>query len=340
MPETDSRLRKSDEIGSGPPTRVVGILPVEGFALMSYSCTVEPLRAANLLARRPLYRVVHYGETGAVQSSGVAHVADLQPVGSGGDPDLLLVIAGGDPFAFDEPATFAWLRRLARRGVTVGGVSGGSVILARAGLMAGRRMTVHWEHAARLAENFPDIVIERRLFVIDRDRVTCGGGTAPLDLMHGLIAGHHGSVFARLVSDWFLHTEVRAAGAPQRGGVAERVGSHSPHVLEAVATMENHVADPLSLSQLALLTGVTPRHLNRLFAEALGETVMGYYRGLRLDIGRRLVRGTALSLSEVAEATGFASAGHFSNAYRHRHGVRPQADRRASATVRERRAVP
>ena len=295
---------------------------------MSYACTVEPLRAANLLSRKRLYDVVHFGEAPQTGSSGAASVERTYKVGARVDLDLLLVVAGGDPFSFRDEAVFAWLRQMARRGVRIGGVSGGSVVLANAGLMSGRRMTVHWEHAPLLAERFPDIMIERRLYVIDRDRVTCGGGIAPLDLMHALVAGQHGSVFARLVSDWFLHTDIRAATAPQRSGGAERVGSHSPHVLEAVAAMESHVADPLSLTQLALIAGVTPRHLNRLFSEAFSRSAMDYYRGLRLSIGKRLVRDSAMDIGEIADATGFSNAGHFSNVYKDRFGVRPMTDRR------------
>lgn len=329
MRKRDRIMQKMDGIGSERAPYRVGILALPGFALMSYACTVEPLRAANLLSRRPLYEVVHYGAQPAVASSGAAGIGRQRPLGPREAPDLLLVVAGGDPFAFRDDAVMAWLRRLARRGVRIGGVSGGSVVLARAGVMAGRRLTVHWEHAAALAERHPELAIERRLYVIDRDRVTCGGGTAPLDMMHALIAAQHGRVFGRLVSDWFLHTDIRAASAPQRGGLAERLGAHSPPVLEAITAMESHVGDPLSLQQLAMVAEVTPRHLNRLFADTLGESVMGYYRGLRLETGRRLVRSTAMSVGEIAAATGFAHAGHFSNAYKARFGAPPRADRRA-----------
>ncbi|MDJ0627749.1 MAG: GlxA family transcriptional regulator [Rhodobacter sp.] len=334
MQKKDHRIYKKDAGGSVLPVYRVGVLPVAGFALMSYACTVEPLRAANLLSRKSLYDIIHFAEADRAQSSGSASVERVHEIGANVELDLLLVVAGGDPFGFDDDATFAWLRQLDRRGVRIGGVSGGAVILARAGLLAGRRMTVHWEHAPMLAERFPDLLIERRLYVIDRDRVTCGGGVAPLDLMHTLIAGQHGSAFARLVSDWFLHTDIRAATAPQRGGIAERVGSSSPHVVEAVSAMESHVADPLSLRQLALVAGVTPRHLNRLFAEVLGESAMDYYRGLRLAVGRRLVRSSTMSIGEIAEATGFSSSGHFSNSYKNRFDVRPQTDRRAGRAAR------
>ncbi|MBT8425797.1 MAG: GlxA family transcriptional regulator [Silicimonas sp.] len=327
MSEADAKLHNRDKRAETPYR--VGILPIEGFALMSYACVSEPLRAANLLSRKPLYETLHFGAAEVSRSSGAATVQRRHAIGDMVDLDLLLVVAGGDPFAFRDADTFAWLRRMARRGVRIGGVSGGSVILANAGLMAGRRMTVHWEHAPALAERFPDIVIERRLYVIDRDRVTCGGGIAPLDLMHALIAGHHGHDFARLVSDWFLHTDIRAAAAPQKSGFTQRVGSHSRRVEEAVAAMESHIADPLSLSQLALIAGVTPRHLNRLFVAASGQSAIEYYRDLRLGIGRRLVRDSVMDIGEIATATGFSNAAHFSNAYLKHFDLRPSADRQA-----------
>ena len=94
---------------------------------------------------------------------------------------------------YNDRAVIPWLIRMARKGIRLGGVSGGPLVLARAGLMNGRRMTVHWEHAELLAEISPHLMIERSLYVIDRDRVTCAGGTAPMDLMHALIARHHGA---------------------------------------------------------------------------------------------------------------------------------------------------
>lgn len=324
----DLNLSEEDRIGSADRPYRVGVLPVPGFALMSYACTVEPLRAANLLSNRMLYDVVQFGDAPRVESSGAASIERQHGVGDMIDLDLVLVVAGGDPFAYRDASVLNWLKKLARKGVRIGGVSGGSVVLAKAGLMSGRRLTVHWEHAAPLAEQYPDLLIERRLYVIDRDRVTCGGGTAPLDLMHALIASHHGGVFARLVSDWFLHTDIRAATAPQRGSVAERLGAHSPHVLEAVTAMESHVGDPLSLAQLALMGQVSQRHLNRLFTDAFNQSVMDYYRDLRLETAKRLIRSTAMSLGEIAEATGFSNPGHFSNAYKARFGLRPRADRK------------
>ncbi|MCR9114862.1 MAG: GlxA family transcriptional regulator [Rhodobacteraceae bacterium] len=295
---------------------------------MSYAALAEPMRAANLLARRTLYEMINIGTSDApVASSGAAVVLPQARVGDDLALDYLFVVAGGDPTGYANRPVMNWLARLAREGVPLGGVSGGPIILARAGVMGGRRMTVHWEHANALAEISPHLMIERTLYVIDRDRVTCAGGTAPMDLMHALITQHHGGAFARLVSDWFMHTEIRPSAGPQRAGLVERVGSTNAAILDAVEAMEAHVAEPLTLDRLAGTAGLSPRQLNRLFTEKLGRPTMRYYRELRLQKAQSLLRNSPLTLTEIALATGFASSSHFSRAYAAQFGQPPSAYR-------------
>ncbi|MEM9241221.1 MAG: GlxA family transcriptional regulator [Pseudomonadota bacterium] len=308
--------------------RRIGILVLDGFAAMSFAALTEPMRAANLLARQQIYDTVIFSAKGhPAQSSGATIVMPNTRIGQDDRLDYVFVVAGGDPMRFSDPGVTAWLTRMSRAGIPLGGVSGGPVILARAGLMEKRRMTVHWEHATALAEVSPHLVIERSLYVIDRDRVTCAGGSAPMDLMHDLITQHHGTEFARQVSDWFMHTNIRPSGGPQRAGLLERVGSQNPIILDAVKTMEAHVAEPLPLESLAKTAGVSPRQLNRLFAEKLGRPTMRYYREVRLEKAQSLLRNSPLSLTEIALATGFANSSHFSRAYAAQFGQPPSAHR-------------
>lgn len=318
-----------DNIGSNSAeTLKIGVLPVPGFAMMSFAALTEPMRAANLLANRDLYKTITYGVSDEpIQSSGAGMVMPQAQVGADHDLDYLFVVAGGDPTRYDDRHVMHWLSRLARQGVRLGGVSGGPIILARAGLMAGRRMTVHWEHAAVLAEISPHLVLERSLYVIDRDRVTCSGGTAPIDLMHALISRHHGAYFAQLVSDWFMHTEIRPSAGPQRAGLVERVGTTNPAILDAVEAMEANVAEPLDLQRLASCAGMSPRQLNRVFKARLDRSTMQYYRDLRLEKAQSLLRNSPLSLTEIALATGFANSSHFSRAYSAQFGQPPSAYR-------------
>ena len=311
--------------------RRIAFLLVDGFALMSFAAVTEPLRAANLLAGRRIYDLTYFSAgprtARRVNSSSAASVPVEEIGEAAGEFDLAFVVAGGDPVGFHDAAAFQWLRRQARHGCMLGGVSGGPAVLANAGLMENRRMTLHWEHAAPLAERHPDLLLERTLYVVDRDRITCAGGTAPLDMMHALIAEHHGPDIARRVSDWFMHTDVRPAGGPQRAGLAQRHGTNRRAVLAAIEVMENRIADPLALSELARAVGVSPRHLNRQFSAGLGRSASAFYRDLRLDKSRELLRQTDLPVLEIAFATGFSSAAHFATAYRKRFGEAPSLHR-------------
>ncbi len=314
-----------------PVDRRIAFVLVEGFALMSFAAVTEPLRAANLLAGKRLYGSFFFaagpGTSKILNSSSAASVAVADLRDAGGDFDLAFVVAGGDPVGFRDDRVFQWLRRQARHGCVLGGVSGGPAVLANAGVMQNRRMTLHWEHAAALEERHPGLLLERTLYVVDRDRMTCAGGTAPLDMMHALIAEHHGTDFARRVSDWFMHTDVRPAGGPQRAGLAQRYGTNRHAVLAAIEIMENHIADPLPLSDLAQLVGVSARHLNRQFGAGLGRSAGAFYRDLRLDKSRELLRQTDLPVLEIAIATGFSGAAHFATAYGRRFGEAPSRHR-------------
>jgi len=322
-------MSKMDISDNNPAPVKIGILSIEGFAMMSYASLAEPFRGANQLSQNRLYEIIDIGVNGnPVQSSGAANIVPSSTVGDILKLDYLFVVAGGDPLSFDDKKVMNWLRRMARTGLYLGGVSGGPVILARAGLMNGPRMTLHWEHEKMLAEILPSLLIERTLYVIDRDRVTCAGGTTALDLTHALIAQHHGTNFARSVSEWFLHTEIRPSFSAQRESLAERVGSTNNAILGSVQMMESHIADPLTLDHLASLAEISSRQLNRLFTQKLGRSTMKYYRELRLENSQKLLVNSSLPLTEIALATGFAGSSHFSRTYTAYFGKPPSKSRK------------
>lgn len=305
--------------------RRIGFVLIPGYALMSTAAAMEPLRAANLFAPAPLYDLVPMSVAGGPVRSSLPATIDTAPLSSG-PFDIVFVVAGGDPLAASDRRLDDWLRRLDGQGVALGGISGGAAVLARAGLMTSRRFTAHWHHLDAVRALPGPFVVERRLYVIDRDRYTCAGGTAPLDMMHAIIAAEHGGRFARTISDWFIQTEIRAADAPQQAGSAH--GPLSPPVRAALDLMESHLADPLDLSQVAALVGLSPRQLQRRFRSELGGTVMEHYRVLRLDLARALLRRTRLRVGEIAAMTGFASPAHLSAAHTARFGQPPRDARR------------
>ena len=301
----------------------IGFLLIDGFALMSYSSVIEPLRAANLLSEKKLYKIANFSPNGNAKSSSDA-IIDTQIIGSEKDKlDIVIVCAGGDPFLFDNIKVFDWLRKKSREGITIGGVSGGPVILAKAGLMDGKRMTLHWEHTDTFHEIWPTILLEKSLFVIDRKRITCAGGIAPLDLMYTLITNHYGEGFARKVSDWFMHTEVRPSGGPQRSGIVERYNVNNSKIVSAIEIMENNLSNTLSLKEISKIVNISPRQLNRLFKKNLKKTTMDIYRKLRLELAQKLLAQSHLSITEIAFSCGFSSSSQFSQSFKEKFGVMP-----------------
>ena len=307
----------------------IGFVLLPGFAMMSFASASEPLRAANLLAGRELYRIRHFGtEGGAVVSSAGIEVATDPVAQALPELAMLFVCAGGRPADWGAPQIHAALRRLSRSGTRLGGISGGAYVLAAAGLLADRDFTIHWEHAAALKEAFPALEPRPARYVLDRDRLTCGGGVAPLDMMHALIGERMGPAFARRVSDWFLHTEIGAASAPQRAALAERYGVHRPPLLAALERMEAVIEAPLSRAEIARYAGVSVRQLDRLFAGHLGRSFSAVYRSIRIRHAIRLLRQSPLEISEIALATGFASPSHFARMIRAETGLSPSSLRK------------
>lgn len=304
--------------------RTLGLLLIDDFALMSYASVIEPYRAANVLAGETLYRWSHVSvDGGPVRASNGASVAADLAVGRPLRCDTLFVFAGGDPSRFDDPATFAWLRDIARSGATVAGVSGGPFLLARTGLLDGYRATIHWEHRPTFVERFPEVSVEPSLYVIDRRRVTCAGGTSGLDLVIELIERDQGHALATLVGDWFIRTQSRAADQPQRASLRERYAIGNDRILKVLARMEATVEEPESRETLARVAGVSLRQLERLFAAQMGESVNDCYRRIRLDQAVELLKKTGLSATSVAIACGFKSSSHFSRCFRSRYGASP-----------------
>jgi transcriptional regulator GlxA family with amidase domain len=302
---------------------------IEGFPMMAYASVIEPFRAANVLSGADLYRWTHVGELGqAVRASNGIQILPDASVSPVLRFDTLFVCAGGNPLSRISPKLIEWLQRQAAHGARIGGISAGPFILARAGLLDGYSSTVHWEHSAAFIEAFPRVNVQAGLFLVDRNRLSCAGGTAGLDLSLSLIEAEHGPELARDISEWYIRTQLRDASASQRGSLRDRYKTSNGKVLAALDRMEGEIESPLSLAELSDGLGISSRQLERLFKEHLGTSVGRQYRAIRLDHARTLLRETGLPVSEVALASGFAGASHFSRVFSTAFGYGPSAYRR------------
>jgi transcriptional regulator GlxA family with amidase domain len=170
--------------------------------------------------------------------------------------------------------------------------------------------------------------VSDELYVLDRQVVTCAGGTAVLDMMLQLISQHHGEQLARAVSEQFIHGTTRAAQHHQRNELRYRLGTSNKVVVEAVKLMEAHLDAPLSAAHLARQLKTSQRQLERLFQKYLGCTPTHYNQGLRMERARALLKQTDRPITEIALSCGFASASYFSTVYQRYFNLLPRQDRR------------
>lgn len=294
---------------------------------------IEPLRVANRF-RGELYRwrIVSVDGGPVVASNGISLNADAS-IDDTADARMVIVVSGFEPLARYTRGIGDWLRRLDRAGATLGGIDTGSFILAEAGLLAGKRTTLHWEALAAFSERYPSIETSQELFEIDARRITCAGGTASIDLMLDIIARDHGAELAAQVSEQFVLGRIRQRSDHQRMKIAARYGIHNRKLIQVIGVMEQHMEEPLSPDALAESIGVTRRQLERLFCAALKDTPTHFYLGLRLTRARELLQQTDMSILAVCVACGFESPSHFSRTYRARFNASPRQDRSALRAV-------
>ncbi|NIR30963.1 MAG: GlxA family transcriptional regulator [Gammaproteobacteria bacterium] len=308
----------------------LAFLLIPHFAMMGFTAAVEPLRAANRLSGRELYVWRLYStDGGPVEAgSGIPVVADegLQPTTW---PDAVLVCAGLDVESFDDRRALAWLHEQTGRGAAIGAISSGTYILARAGLLDGYRCTIHWENMPALREAFPHLEVTGSVYEIDRQRFTCSGGTAALDMMLSIVGVEHGVEFATAVSNQFIHDRVRTPGDEQRMAEQVRLRVKSPKLAAAINIMRANLESPLTPSEIAARTGISGRQLERLFRKYLKCAPRRYYLRLRVQHARILLIQTGMSILNVALASGFASQSYFTKCYREHFGRTPTEERDA-----------
>ncbi|NVK40476.1 MAG: GlxA family transcriptional regulator [Oceanospirillaceae bacterium] len=303
---------------------------MQDFSLTGFSCAVEALKTANGLSGEGLYEVtlIGTGDEELVRSSSGVEVRIDCKVDRVPMLDALFVCGPATLSRSGQEKLTLWLKRWARTIRTLGGIGSGAYLLARAGLLDGYRATIHWLDMAALRDEFPRVQATGNLFETDRDRYTCGGGTAAMDMMLFLIGREHGMDLASSLSEQFVCERIRPSDEAQRVPLKTRLGTQQPSLIEAVTLMEANIEEPLSPDDLAHHVGVSRRHLERLFKQHLQTVPSQYYLELRLDRARTLLRTDDRPILQVGLMCGFSSASYFSTAYRNHFGITPRQERR------------
>lgn len=306
----------------------IGFVLIPNFSMNAFTSAVEPLRLANRANGQDLYAWHIFSVDGAPVAASNGIVLRVEgDLEKANDVPVVVVCSGVDVHKFTHKGTLSWLRKMARKGAEVGSLCTGSNILARAGLLDGYRCTIHWENLASFIEDFPEIEVTPELFEIDRNRFTCAGGTAAIDMMLNVIARQHGHELAAGVADQYMHDRIRDQHDHQRMSLPARLGVRHPKLLSVIDVMEKNLEEPLNRIDLARDAGLSTRQLERLFRKYLNRSPARYYLELRLNKARLLLVQTNMSIIDVALACGFVSASHFSKCYRDFFGRTPRKER-------------
>ncbi len=305
-----------------------GFLLLPNFSLLSYSSAVEPLRMANWISGQPLYEYLTLSADGLAVTASVGSTVQVD-FSLNGIPSLdMLLVCGASPIAkTGHESVLSWLRTQGKRLPAIGGVGTGSYLLARAGLLDGCRATIHWWDLNHLREAFPNTRLTTNLYEIDRNRFTCSGGSAAMDMMLYIIGHQYGMDLAASISEQFVCERIRTNEEPQRVPLKSRIGVAQPKLIEAVTLMEANIEEPLSPDDLAMHVGVSRRHLERLFKKHLDTVPSKFYLELRLERARQMLQQSDKSVVQVGLACGFSSASHFSTTYRNHFNITPREER-------------
>jgi len=309
------------------------------FSLIAFTAAIEPLRVANRIALRTLYTWELASEAGepVACSNGTVVQVD-RGLGDLARGTTVLVCSGLNVTRAESRPVLTWLRRQARTGAIIGGICTGAHVLAKAGLLEGKRATIHWENQSAFAEDFPEVDLSNLIFCIEKGVLTCAGGTAAADMMLYLIGQDQGPELTSLVAETLIHTQIRSPTDEQRLSIPARIGVRHPKLVQVIQAMERSIEEPVSPAELARAVSMSTRQLERLFRRYLNRSPKRYYMELRLEKARNLLLQTDMSVINVALACGFTSPSHFSKCYRAHFGRTPYRER--GNAPGERREVP
>lgn len=296
-----------------------GLLSVDDGSWLPLAGVHDALLAANELLGQPLYDVLRLDVRSIPDPLpslfGLFVAADRPPDDSGVPIPLASLLASID----------------ARHGVLCG-LGAGTAWLAHAGRLHGYRCAIHAPYAESMTLRYPGCQVSRNLYEIDRTRLTCASSTASLDMVIAWLGQCHGERLSQQLVSRFGLDRLRSADERQHG-VERTLVPASPKFNEAIALMQANLHEPLSTQDIADLVGLSRRQLERLFRQHLDTLPARWYLEQRLARAQRMLQQTPQSILQIGLSCGFASAAHFSNAYRTYFGRTPRDERSARASA-------
>ena len=240
----------------------------------------------------------------------------------------LLLIAGGPQLPRSAPPSedfLSWLATTARNTIRFGSVCNGAFTLAHAGLLDGMEVTTHWADAALLAEQFPQARVQPdKIFVRDGRLFTSAGVSAGIDLCLSLVSEDYGHEVAVRVAKRLVVYIQREGGQSQYSPYVGAGRDEDPIIKKVHQYVTEHIAESLSIEQLASAISVSRRTFSRVFSKHAKVTPSAFVEQVRIDTARKLLEETDAPLKTVAFQCGFHNATQMRMTFARRLAVTPK----------------
>ncbi|AGL14761.1 AraC family transcription regulator [Actinoplanes sp. N902-109] len=297
-------------------------------------CATEVFGLRRPELGRDLYDFRLCAATGTTRMrDGFFSLTGVAPLAALDEADTVIVPNRPDVELPHRPAVLAAIRRAHDRGARMVGFCSGAFTLAEAGLLDGRRATVHWQWADAFRSRFPAVDLHPDvLFVDDGDILTAAGSAAALDLGLHIVRRDHGAEIANAVSRRLVFAAHRDGGQRQ---FIERPIPPVPDdsLAPLLAWAQQHLDRPLTVAALAAHAAVSPATLHRRFRAELGTTPLAWLTAERLTLARRLLERGEPRLDVVARRTGLGTATNLRTLLRRETGLTPTEYRRRFTPV-------
>jgi len=205
-----------------------------------------------------------------------------------------------------------WLKQQRKKGVYIGSVCSGSLILGKMGLLNGIRCTTHWKCSAYFQKKFPKALLQpNRLYCLDQGTFTSAGMTAGIDMALALVEKWKTPLLAAKVAQEMVINIRRPETKEQKNVFLDFKNHFNEEVYKAQEIIANRLDTSFTIKQLAREMALSPRHLSRLFKSHTGKTIQAYRDHLRIEHGEKLLLNSEKSIKEIAIACGFQTARQF-----------------------------
>jgi transcriptional regulator GlxA family with amidase domain len=309
---------------------MIGFLIFPDFQLLDAAGPISVFEIAGRVAKQSVPIRVIAAEPGPVRSTSGAEMLARKF----GSPTALttLIVAGGEGVdaASHNACTVNFIKAVAARGTRVASVCSGTILLAEAGLLDGRRATTHWHRTPQFLKAYPKVRLEPdQIFVRDGQVWSSAGITAGIDLALAMVADDYGEEVVDRTARQLVLYHRRSGGQSQFSSLLELkapTGRFGPLLTWA----REHLNERLTVEDLAERAGMSSRHFTRAFIAETGATPSKAIERLRIEVARQRVQSSSEAIERVAEITGFGDPERMRRAFIRVFGQPPQSMRRAA----------